>query len=62
MNVAPFINRAKAPGGTFYFPITDNISEVTDIMSSAMQQVFLGKAQAADALKAANAKVDALFK
>ncbi|GHF37676.1 multiple sugar transport system substrate-binding protein [Deinococcus metalli] len=62
VDVAPFINQAKLPGGTFYFPITDHISEVNDIMSSAMQQVYLGKATAAAALPAANDKVNALFK
>lgn len=62
VDVAPFINQAKAPGGTFYFPIMDYISEVKDIMSSAMQNVYLGKGKAADVLKIANAKVNALFK
>ncbi|MFB9990897.1 hypothetical protein ACFFLM_02725 [Deinococcus oregonensis] len=46
VDVSPFINQAKAAGGTFYFPITDNIVEVNGIMSSAMQQVYVGKTQA----------------
>lgn len=62
VDVSPFLNQAKAPGGTFYFPITDHIAEVNDIMKSAMQSVYLGKTTAAVALKDANAKVNALFK
>lgn len=62
VDVTPFVNQAKAAGGTFYFPITDNISEVNDIMTSALQNVFLGKTTAAAAMKDANAKVNALFK
>ncbi len=62
VDASPFLNQAKAPGGTFYFPITDHIAQINDIMTSAMQNVYLGKAQATDALKAANDKVNALFK
>ena len=56
------MSQAKAPGGTFFFPISDNTAKINDIMSSAMQSVFLGKTKAADSLKDANAKVNALFK
>lgn len=62
VDVSAFTNEAKTPGGTFLFPITDNASKVNDIMTSPMQSVFLGKAQAADVLKEANDKVNALFK
>ncbi len=62
VDVSSFTTQAKLKGGTFYFPITDNISEINDIMQSSMQNVFLGKVQAADVLKAANDKVNALFK
>ena len=62
VDASAFVNQAKAPGGTFFFPIADNTAKINDIMTSAMQSVYLGKAQAADALKDANAKVNALFK
>ncbi|MEF2277257.1 sugar ABC transporter substrate-binding protein [Deinococcus sp. YIM 134068] len=62
INSTAFVNQAKAKGGTFLFPITDNAAQVNDIMTSAMQRVFLGQAQAADVLKEANTKVNALFK
>ncbi|GGL17723.1 ABC transporter substrate-binding protein [Deinococcus radiotolerans] len=62
VDVSSFVNQAKAPGGTFYFPITDNAAQVNDIMTSALQRVFLGQAKASDVLPAANAKVNALFK
>ncbi|WP_425145281.1 ABC transporter substrate-binding protein [Deinococcus sp.] len=62
VDVSAFLNEAKAPGGTFFFPISDNTAKINDIMTSAMQSVYLGKAQATDALKDANAKVNALFK
>lgn len=62
VDVSVFLQQAQIPGGTFYFPIADNSAKVNDIMTSAMQSVYLGKATAADALKDANAKVNALFK
>ncbi|AZI44125.1 sugar ABC transporter substrate-binding protein [Deinococcus psychrotolerans] len=62
VDATPFINQAKAPGGTFFFPISDNTAKINDILTSAMQSVFLGKTKAADSLKDANAKVNALFK
>lgn len=62
VNSSVFVNQAKAKGGTFLFPITDNAAQVNDIMTSAMQRVFLGQAKAADVFKDANAKVNALFK
>ncbi len=62
VDVSAFVKQAKASGGTFLFPITDNASQINDIMTSTLQSVFLGKAKAADVLPAANDKVNALFK
>ncbi|PNY82149.1 ABC transporter substrate-binding protein [Deinococcus koreensis] len=62
VDVTAFTRQAKTPGGTFLFPITDNASKINDIMTSTMEGVFLGKAQAKDVLPAANDKVNALFK
>lgn len=47
-------------GTTFLFPITDNASQVTNIMQPAVDAVFAGKAPA-DSLTAANEQVNALF-
>lgn len=62
IDVSPFTMEANAKGGTFLFPIADNASEASSIMQAAMDNIFAGKATAADALKEANAKVNALFK
>jgi multiple sugar transport system substrate-binding protein len=47
-------------GTTFLFPITDHASQVTNIMTPAVDAVFTGKAKA-DSLTAANKQVNALF-
>ncbi|PZA05867.1 MULTISPECIES: sugar ABC transporter substrate-binding protein [unclassified Meiothermus] len=62
LDVSAFTTIANTKGATFLFPITDYASEISSIMSAAMDSIFLGKAKAADALKEANAKVNALFK
>ena len=59
VDASAFLNEAKS--GTFFFPISDNTAKINDIMTSALQSVFLGKAKANDALKEANSKVNALF-
>ena len=45
-----------------HFPITDNASQINSIMTTALENAFLGKTSAADALKEANQKVNSLFK
>ncbi len=47
-------------GTTFLFPITDNASQVTNIMQPAVDAVMTGKAKA-DSLTAANEQVNQLF-
>ncbi|GEM46168.1 ABC transporter substrate-binding protein [Deinococcus cellulosilyticus] len=61
-DVSAFTKTAKAKGSTFLFPITDNASQINSIMTTALENVFLGKTPAAEALKEANQKVNALFK
>lgn len=61
LDVTAFTNQANLKGGTFLFPISDNASQISSIMSAATDSIFLGKATAAEALKDANAKVNALF-
>lgn len=61
LDVSAFTEQALEPDGTFLFPVTDHASEITAIMSPVMQSILLGQAQAADALPAANAEVNAVF-
>jgi len=61
LDVSAFTTEANTKGGTFLFPIADNASEISSIMTAAMDSIFLGKATAAQALKEANAKVNATF-
>lgn len=61
LDVSAFTLQATEADGTFLFPVTDNASEITAIMSPVMQSIMLGQAKAADALPAADAQVDALF-
>jgi multiple sugar transport system substrate-binding protein len=61
LDVTAFTAQALEKNGTFLFPITDNASEINSIMQQASDSIFLGQMSAADALKAANAKVNATF-
>jgi len=61
-DVSAYTTEALDPNVTFLFPITDHGSEITSIMDPVMQSIMLGQAKAADALKAANDQVNALFK
>jgi len=61
LDIAAFTEQALEEDGTFLFPVTDNASEIADIMSQAMDSIFLGEASAADALPAANEEVNATF-
>lgn len=61
VSVSAFLKEANAKGVTFLFPITENAPQITNIMKPTLQSIFTGQAQAADALKAANDQVNALF-
>jgi len=61
LDVSAFTAQALEKNGTFLFPVTDNASEINSIMQQTSDSIFLGKTAAADALKAANAKVNATF-
>ena len=60
-DVHVFTDEAKAPGGTFFLPITDHGNEVSQIVQDAIQSVALGQSDAPTALKKANDAVNALF-
>jgi multiple sugar transport system substrate-binding protein len=61
-DVHVFTDEAKAPGGTFFLPITDHGNEVSQAVQDAVQSAILGQATSANALKKANDQVNALFK
>jgi multiple sugar transport system substrate-binding protein len=60
IDVAAFIDEAK-PESTFAYPITDHASQVSTIMQSAFDNIFLGKSDAKSELARANREVNALF-
>ncbi|RME97883.1 MAG: sugar ABC transporter substrate-binding protein [Chloroflexi bacterium] len=62
LDVSAFTQQALEKDGTFLFPVTDNASEITDIMTEALDSIFLGQVEPAEALPAANEKVNATFK
>ncbi|HQX74800.1 MAG TPA: hypothetical protein PL074_00715, partial [Thermoflexales bacterium] len=62
LDVTSFTDLAFDSSSTFLFPITDHGSDVSSIMDATMDSIFLGQKKAADALKDANTKVNALFK
>ena len=61
LDVSAFTEQALEEGGTFLFPVTDNASEVTAIMSPAMESILLGQTDAESALTKAAADVNAVF-
>jgi len=62
LDVSAFTAQALEKDGTFLFPITDHAAEITSIMQESLDGIFLGKVAAAEALKAATQKVNALFR
>jgi multiple sugar transport system substrate-binding protein len=55
-----FLTMAKSK--TFLAPIADGGSEIDAVMKSALESVLVGRSNASNALKAANAKVNQLAK
>ena len=62
IDVSAYTDQALEAGGTFLFPVTDNASEIADIMSEIMDAIFLLQADAADLLPDANERVNDTFK
>lgn len=62
MEVSAFTDLATGKNTTFVYPVLDNGVKVSEIMTQAFDTIFLGKGEVAATLKAANAKVNALFK
>ena len=42
LDVSAFTEQALEPGGTFLFPVTDNASQIADIMVEALDTIYLG--------------------
>ncbi|MEM7798283.1 MAG: sugar ABC transporter substrate-binding protein [Chloroflexota bacterium] len=61
IDVSAFTAQALEDGGTFLFPVTDNASEISDIMVETLDAIYLGQAPAGDVLPDANARVNATF-
>jgi len=61
-DVQAFVDEARAPGGTFFLPITEHGNEVSQIVQDAIQSSVLGQSDSATALKKANDQVNALLK
>jgi multiple sugar transport system substrate-binding protein len=60
-DVKLFVDQAEAKDGTFLLPVSDHGDEINDIVSTALQEVWLGQKDARTALTAANQKVNSLF-
>jgi len=61
-DVSAFTELATGKKTTFVYPVLDHGVEVAQIMTQSFDMIFLGKGETAATLKAANAKVNALFK
>ncbi|AXI76803.1 ABC transporter substrate-binding protein [Peterkaempfera bronchialis] len=60
-DVSAFVDEAHAPGGTFFWPITDHGDEIAAAVKDAVFRVYLGQSAAAPALADLQKQVDALF-
>lgn len=61
IDVSAFTEQALEEGGTFLFPVTDNASEISDIIVEVLDAIYLDQAEAADVLPDANERVNATF-
>ena len=62
LDAAVFTSYLSDPKATFLIPISDHGGEISQTIQDAIQSVGLGQSDATTALKAANEKVNALFK
>ena len=61
-DVSAFTDEAKAPNGTFLYPIVDNSVMIGQIMTRTFDQIFLGQKDVESALKDSNKEILNLFK
>jgi multiple sugar transport system substrate-binding protein len=56
-DVAPFVQEANVPAGTFFYPITYDGSQIQTTVQSGLDQVWTGKASASAALASIESQV-----
>ena len=61
-DVSAFTDEAKAPNGTFLYPIVDNSVMIGQIMTRTFDQIFLDQKGVEEALKDSNKEILNLFK
>ncbi len=61
IDVKAFTDEAVEPGCTFVYPVLDNATKVSEIMTRTFDKIFLGEEEESAALKAANEEVKALY-
>ncbi len=61
VDASAFTTEAAAKDGTYLLPITDHISEISNILQPVLQDIFDGKVAAKDALPKINTQINALF-
>ncbi|MBX3080493.1 MAG: sugar ABC transporter substrate-binding protein [Anaerolineae bacterium] len=61
IDATAFTNEASAENGTYLLPMTDHISEITNILQPVLQDIFDGKVTAKDGLPSINEQINALF-
>jgi multiple sugar transport system substrate-binding protein len=61
VDVSAFIEEGKAPGGTFFLPISEHSSDVVRILRANFDSIFLNGADPATSLAASNREINALF-
>lgn len=61
IDVSAFTEQALEDGGTFLFPVTDNAPEIGELMTEAMDAIFLGQVEPVDILPSVNEEINELF-
>lgn len=61
LDVSAFTNIAATEGGTYLLPMTENGTEIRDILQPVLQDIFDGVVTAQDALPPVNEEINALF-
>ncbi|WP_157245031.1 ABC transporter substrate-binding protein [Nonomuraea typhae] len=60
-DVKLFVEQADDPDALYLLPVSDHADQINEIVSTALEEVWLGEKPAADALTTANTQVNALF-
>ncbi len=60
-DIGAFVQAARAPGGTFPYPLTEHGSDLQSVTKAAMDEIFLTDADIPAVLRKMNRDVNALF-